>query len=246
MLSVKSKKVLNIVLNVVVYVIFAFVLFLTILVIASGGKGYTSVFGTAFVAVKSDSMDGDHPDSFEKGALLKVKILSDEEKKNLKEGEIITFYDYDIASGQRVLNSHRIVAVENHFDGQISYRTQGDNKEVCPAPDAALRTPDDIIGKVTGKANGIGKVFLWMNTSAGFFVCIVTPSLLVLAYCVYYLVRVIREEKKKKGKALDSEERERLKQELLEELRAEGKLPAEQAPVEEETTSDKTDEESEN
>jgi len=240
----KTKKVLNIVVNTVVYVIFAIVLFLTIMIIASGGKGYTSFFGTAFVAVQSDSMDGDKEDSFAKGALLTVDILDEEEKAELKVGDIVTFYDSDIIQGKRVLNSHRIVEITEAF-GSTVYVTRGDK---AGATNDAPKKAEDIVGLVTGHADGIGNVSLWLNSSTGFLVCVVIPSFLILAYCVYNLIRTVRV----KNGETEEEKKERLKQELLEELRAEGKLtdteeqqetqepapasseaPAEEAPAEE-------------
>ena len=215
-LQPKTKKILKIVLNVVVYVIFALVLLLTVLVIASGKKGYTSMFGTAFVAVETDSMDGNRDDSFKKGALLKVKVLKDEEKLALKEGDIISFYD--LIDGKRVINSHRIVEVWG--EGEVTvFRTQGD-KEGAPV-DSTSRTLDDVIGKVKSHSNGTGKFFLFLRSTAGFVVCVILPCLLLVGYCVYDFVKAILEQKKKEK----TDDKERLKQELLEELRAEGKIP---------------------
>ena len=229
-LSDKTKKVWNVILNVIAYASFALVLVLAVSIIVSGRKGYSSFFGTAFVAVESDSMDGDEKDSFSKGTLLKIKILSDEEKKNLKEGDVITFYDDNVIPGRRVLNSHRIVTVSDNF-GEITFITKGDNNEVA---DSAFRSLGDIVGKVTGRTKGLGNVVVFLHSSTGFFLCVVTPSLLLLAYCIWYLIRVVREERKQKR----GDDRDRLKRELLKELRAEGKLPPEEtAPKEEAETS---------
>lgn len=220
-LSDKTKKVWNVVLNVFAYAIFAFVLVLAVSIIVSGKKGYVNLFGTALVAVESDSMDGEEQDSFAKGTLLKIKILSDEEKKSLQAGDVITFYDENIVPGRRVLNSHRIVSKSENF-GEVTFITKGDNNELA---DGGFRSLGDVVGKVTGRTNGLGNVVIFLHSSAGFFLCVVTPSLLLLAYCVWYLVRVVREERKRKN----GDDRDKLKQELLEELRAEGKLPAESA-----------------
>lgn len=214
----KTKKILKIVLNVIVYVLFALILLLTVLIVSSNGKGYTSLFGTAFVTVESDSMDGDREDSFKEGALLKLEILSYEEKLELKEGDIISFYDN--VSGHQFVNSHRIIEVRGEANG-TSFVTQGD-KAGAPV-DSTPRRVEEVIGKVVGHTNGIGKVFQFIRTTAGFVVCIVLPCLLLVAYCVYDLVRIIREQKK----ADKEKSKEQLKQELLQELRAEGKIPSE-------------------
>ena len=52
----KTKKILNIVVNVVVIAILVVVAFIAVSIILSGNKGYTEFFGHARVAVQSDSM----------------------------------------------------------------------------------------------------------------------------------------------------------------------------------------------
>ena len=214
----KTKKILKIVLNVCVYVLFALILLLVILIVASSGKGYTSLFGTAFVAVESDSMDGNEKDSFQKGALLKIDILSEEEKNELKEGDIISFYE--TVNGRRIINSHRIVEVWNKDESTV-FITKGD-KEGAPV-DSRSRRSEDVIGKVVGHTDGLGNVFLFMRTSTGFVVCILLPCLLLVSYCIYDLVHAVRVQKKVEKQS----EKEKLKEELLQELRAEGKIPFE-------------------
>ena len=209
----KTKKILKILLNIAVYVLFALILLLTVFIVASGNKGYTSIFGTAYVAVESDSMNGDREDSFQKGALLKLDILSDDEKLKLKEGDIISFYD--TIGGKRVINSHRIVEVWGEGSSRV-FVTQGDKMS---SPDISRRNLNDVIGKVKSHTNGLGNLFLFIRTGAGFAVCIILPCLLLIGYCVYDLVRAVREQKK--------ENKEQLKEELLKELRAEGKIPPE-------------------
>ncbi len=215
-MKAKTKKIFKIVLNVVVCVLFGLVLLLTVLIVSSGGKGYTSLFGTAFVTVESDSMDGDRKDSFKEGALLKIEILSYEEKLELVEGDIISFYDN--VSGHRFVNSHRIVEVWGEGNGTV-FITQGDKAD---APvDETPRRIEEVIGRVSGHTNGIGKVFQFIRTTTGFVVCIILPCLVLLGYCIYDVVRIVLEQKK----AEKSKDKERLKEELLEELRAEGKIP---------------------
>ena len=214
----KAKKILKIVLNVCVYVFFALILLLVILIVSSGGKGYTSLFGTAFVAVESDSMAGSEKDSFQRGALLKIDILSEMEKYELKEGDIISFYE--TVNGRRIINSHRIVDVWNKGASTV-FITKGD-KEGAPV-DSHSRRFEDVIGKVTACTDGLGNVFLFIRTGTGFVVCILLPCLLLVSYCVYDLVHTVRMQKN----AEKESDKEKLKEELLKELRAEGKIPFE-------------------
>lgn len=219
-MKAKAKKTLKIVLNVVIYVLFALILVLTVIIVSSGGKGYTSIFGTAFVTVETGSMDGDREDSFKEGALLKLDILSYEEKLELTEGDIISFYDN--VSGHTFINSHRILEVRGEGNG-TEFITKGDN---AAEPDPAPRRIEEVIGRVTGHTNGIGRVFQFIRTTAGFVVCIVLPCLLLLGYCIYDFVKIILEQKRVER----AKSKEQLKEELLEELRAEGKIPGKTEP----------------
>ena len=215
----RNKKVINIVVNVIVAIILVFVFILTLNIILSGDKGYTSIFGTAYVSVESNSMKGDKADNFQKGDLLKIKILDEEEKKNLQPGDVITFWDNTIVDNQLVLNSHRIIKVEKQSDGSVRYETKGDNNLDA---DKMLIPDVTIVGIYEGKIGGLGNVVSWFHSSTGFFVCIVLPAFLIVAYFAFNLVMVLRE----RNKVSDETNKERLRQELLEELRAEGKLSA--------------------
>lgn len=213
----RNKKVINIVVNVIVAIILVFVFILTLNIILSGDKGYTSIFSTAYVSVESNSMKGDKADNFQKGDLLKIKILDEEEKKNLQPGDVITFWDNTIVDNQLVLNSHRIIKVEKQSDGSVRYETKGDNNLDA---DKMLIPDVTIVGIYEGKIGGLGNVVSWFHSSTGFFVCIVLPAFLIVAYFAFNLVMVLRE----RNKVSDETKKERLRQELLEELRAEGKL----------------------
>jgi signal peptidase len=213
----KSKKILSIIVNVVVGVILIFVAFITVNIIASGGKGYTSLFGTAFVSVESNSMKGDGEDNFEKGDMLVIRVLSDEQKNDLQVGDIITFYDN--INGTKALNTHRIVSVVSNG----VYRTAGDNNvgdngEVTW--DSTYRYTDAIVGIYRGKVPVLGSVISFFHTTAGFFVCIVLPALLIVAYCAFNLVRAIRDSRKSE----EHDKKQQLKEEILRELQAEGRL----------------------
>ena len=200
----RNKKVINIVVNVIVAIILVFVFILTLNIILSGDKGYTSIFGTAYVSVESNSMKGDKADNFQKGDLLKIKILDEEEKKNLQPGDVITFWDNTIVDNQLVLNSHRIIKVEKQSDGSVRYETKGDNNLDA---DKMLIPDVTIVGIYEGKIGGLGNVVSWFHSSTGFFVCIVLPAFLIVAYFAFNLGMVLRE----RNKVSDETKKERLR-----------------------------------
>ena len=252
-LSPKAKRIINIVVDVVVAVILAFALILAVSTIVSKKKGYdqyTEIFGSAYLAVRSPSMTG----TFNQGDLIKIKTVKGSEASELDVGAVITFRTRFRQNDKIVLNTHRIVEVVEE-GGVKKYRTQGDNRETNPVPDAELVEIGDVVGIYQGKASGIGHVFLFMQTSTGFFVCVVLPTLLIVVYCAVNLVLVIRKEKKKQtAEAIvaKEDERERIRQELLAEMQANGAPNAEETeeadvpesqPQEDPTAEEPTDEE---
>lgn len=236
-MSEKTKKIINIVVDVIVAIILAFVLILAISSISSKAKGYdgyTEIFGKAYIAVASDSMEGDNEDSFSKGDLIVIRLLSDDEKYHLEEGQVITFRTNQITNDDTyVLNSHRIIEAEARPDGNVyQYTTKGDNNS---SADSSAVSASDIVGVYEGKAGGIGYMFLFMESSTGFFVCVVLPSLLVVVYFAVNLIVVVCREKKAQAVAANEareqelegakkqavdEERERMRAEILAELQA--------------------------
>ena len=239
-MNTKTKKIVNIIVNVVVVIILAFVLIITLSMIFSRGKGYTEMFGKTRIAVISDSMDGPKPEGvdsskpagFKKGDLITVKILENSEKGNIQEGDIITFYFWEGA--ERKINTHRVIKVEQ-FGNNYQFRTQGDNP-LAPVDENPVLARN-VIGIYTGqKIGGLGGVITFIRSSAGFFVFIVIPSFIIVAYFTVNLILTIK--KSKKEAALQAagvtDEKELMKQQLLQELIAEGKVSADavQTPAE--------------
>ena len=240
----KNSKIFNIVINVIVGIILVMALLVTINNITSKKQGYTSMFGTAYMVVQSQSMDGPIPDEykniegiqagFKKDDLVKVKVLKDADKSKLKEGDIISFRIEvsDSRGGTTVIiNSHRIVEVDVTSSGAVRYRTQGDNRGTNPDVDPYWVNSSDIsgnglycvIGIVSGNAGVIGHVLNFFNTSTGFLVCIVIPSFLVVLFFAYDLIKEILRLRKVGA----VEEKAKYEEELLAKLRAQGvQIPA--------------------
>lgn len=238
----KRDKIINIVVNVVVVVILVVALLVTINNITSKKQGYTSMFGTAYMVVQTESMNAPKPaeypdalDGFAPGDLLSVKILSDKEKYSLKEGDIISFFvrAYEGNEEVRIINSHRIVKVTPKYDENgnivdVAFETKGDNNEykdnyVITANKGASEYYY-VIGKVKGNAGPIGHVLNFFNTSNGFLAFIVIPSFLIVIYCAFNLIREILKVKKA-GAAADKAKYE---EELIARLRAQGiQIPSE-------------------
>ena len=113
------------------------------------------IFGVAPLAVTSGSMDGSEEDSFPEGALIFVRIFSEEEKQSLKIGDVVTFRAADNA-----YVTHRIVSKTGN-----AVITQGDANNTQDSP----ITEGDIVGKVVSVWRGFGSVVNFLQTPLGLF-----------------------------------------------------------------------------
>lgn len=164
------------------------------------------IFGIAPLAVTSGSMEGERSGSFNKGALIFVKLLDEDGKNALTEGDVITFKSADI------FITHRIVSVSRNESGQaVSFVTQGDANA---ATDGAIPV-GNVVGKCVGSAAGLGEFAIFLQTPVGILVFVGIP---VLLYIVYDVLRIflynrrVKEDKSKDKKLMEKDaEIERLR-----------------------------------
>ena len=202
----KVKKILGTVANVLIWVFVVLSLLTTVLVFAAQGSedGVPAIFGKSLITIETKSME----DTYKVGDLVFMKKLSDEDKLNLKVGDIITFRtSVDINGDGKIgdINTHRI---HEHEEGSTIFVTKGDNN---PNPDnvATSNTPaytvhtSDIIGicKENGRIAGLGAVLGFLRSSLGFFLCIVLPLILFFLYELYNFIMVVVKERAKKAPA---------------------------------------------
>lgn len=201
------KKVLKITANVLVWIILILALLVTIMVFSSGrNNGVANLLGYIPMTVESDSMKP----TFKKDDLIICKEVDD--VYALQEGDVITFWT--IIDGQRVKNTHRIVAI-NEIDNTRSFVTRGDNN---PQDDTVPASANDIIGKWTDvKLGGFGKVMNFLRTKTGFFICIVIPMAVFFLVELYKFIVTLVELKKPD---LTDEDEEEIKKRAIEEYLA--------------------------
>lgn len=243
------KKVVYIVLNVLFY---AFIIFLLAFAIANiSAKKHNnipSIFGYGFMAVASDSMEGNKEDSFKVGDLIIVRMPNEKRIDNLvAEESIVTYYD----DSKGVLVTHRLVDIIGEGTTAI-YVTQGDKVEL-DNPSANYAPGDDdlylcethydneILAIYSSKIKGVGKVLAFLQTKAGFGLCIVLPTALLLIFEAYLLIKNLFEINRQKltqeleAKGLNQnanfdpeEEKRRIREELLAEMRKEQEMKAQE------------------
>lgn len=224
------KNALKIVGNVLFYSLIVLLLLFSISNLSiKSNRDIANVLGRGFLPVISDSMEGNNSDSFDKGSLVLVKLLSDSEKHELEVGDVITFYDLNLLA----LNTHRVVHITSNY-----VVTQGDKAAaIAPYVDGGnntgvqyeIVTYENIKAIRTGDIAGIGSAISYLQTPVGFALFVILPVVLLLAYQGYVLTKTLLAVNREKIEAqhagekeqLLESEKERIRKELLEELKKE-------------------------
>ena len=174
----KENKILNTVVNIILVLVILFAIFVGYSAYATKvGSGVPSVFGIRVFSIQSDSM----LPTFAKGDLAIDKAVSN--PKSLKKGDIITFWT--VIQGERVLNTHRIVQVDD-YGTYVSFTTKGDNNTI---EDSMTVHQSEVVGKYLFRIPKLGSFLDFLQTSKGFMICIVIP---VALFFIYYLVQFFR------------------------------------------------------
>ena len=216
----------KIALNVIFYLLILLVLLFSISNIRAKNKNdqIPNIFGKGYLNVLSDSMTGDNKDSFNVGDMIIVNVANDKKISKLVVGDIVTFYDSNLASNKgagTALNTHRIVYIGKNTEGTTIYYTMGDKiakninfnanslanmteQEVNETFDRLghsqyqVFTASAIRGIYSGKWSGFGKTIQTINNH--FIAIIIVPVAILLVFEIGVLVLNImraREEKLK-------------------------------------------------
>jgi len=145
-----------------------------------------SIGGVFPMIVLTDSM---YP-QIKSGDLIICNTLEPEE---VQEGDVISFFD-PMGSGTSVV-THRVLEVLEE-DGQLSYRTKGDNNN---AEDQVLVPEKNLVGIYRSRVPGLGNVAMFMQTTPGLILCVVCPVLLMVGY------DMLRRKKYEKAKQQDTD-----------------------------------------
>ena len=262
-----TKKILNIALKVITWLLVAFTVFMmifTVVTVTTVDKNERSIFGIKFYIVKTDSMslsenNKDMDVHFNAGDIVVIKNADD--PRSLQAGDVIAFLSTNSVSyGETV--THMIREVKTNSEGRvIGYVTYGTN---TGTDDEALVEPEYVLGVYTGKLTGVGNFFAFVKSTPGYIVCILVPFLLLILYNGVNVIRLFRQYKREQMEAMQAEkdkleaeraENQRMMQELmalkaqLEQKGGEGSPTAEPAsevsPVEEVTTNETVETKSE-
>ena len=227
----KTKKVLSIIANVLMWAFIVFSVVITIFAFSaqSSADGIPTIGGKVISPVLSPSMSP----TFNKGDIILSRKLADAEKYSLEVGQIITYKADLDGDGTPEINTHRIVEVITTSGGFTEYRTKGDNNQ---AVDNYLVSFSDVISVFDEKKDtriaGLGSVINFLLQPTGFFIVIVIPLIIFFLFEIVMFVRKIMEVKNAGKKQITVEDEELIKQKAIEEYIRSQQKAAEEAKQE--------------
>lgn len=220
----KTNRIINGVVNVVLIVAIVLAAVCTyVSFVSSSGNGVPNIFGIRPFSIQTDSM---YP-VLNAGDLIIDTAVRD--TSTLQVGDIVTYWT--VINGERVLNTHRITEIYDG-GGYYIFATKGDNNTVG---DALTVHESEIVGKYKWKIPGLGKVFDYLQTSTGFLLVVVLPVFLFFIYHLIQFFRVLFEYQNVKNRIKYEQERGRTEDLIeLQRLRAEKEKAEARAAMEEE------------
>jgi len=215
-----SIRILKITLNTLFYLVILMLLIFSIANIKlKKVNDIANIFGIGFLSVQSESMEGNLPDSFFKGDLIIVKMINEKNIDELKELDVVTFFDLNINQ----FNTHRIIRMEDEEGVMI---TKGDANSTEDDPISI----DQVLAKHITTIKGLGKTLDRLQEPSGFALYIILPVAIILLIEGFFLTkniiqinRIKMEEKYAKEKESAKQtlelEKEKMRKELLKELK---------------------------
>ena len=214
----KVKKVANIVGNTLIWLFVILSLVITVMVFTAQASSddIPALFGKSLLTIQTSSMEK----TYNAGDMVFMTKLSDEEKMDLKAGDIITYHAPIDINGDGMIgdiNTHRIVS---HDPATGVIITKGDNNHFQDNEGSNPYTihRNDVIGLCTddGKLSGLGGVIDFLRSRLGFFVCIILPLILFFIFELYNFISILVSEKAKKA-PVAKETEEEIKRRAIEE-----------------------------
>ena len=194
----KREKVLNLVKNIVTWVVVAVAVFMMIFTVISAttlNRNDRSLFGLKIYKVLSDSMKAT---DFAAGDLVFVKEV---DPATLKEGDIVSYISQNTENfGETV--THKIRRLTTDADGNAGFVTYGTTTDT---DDEKIVTYPFVVGKYQFHIPKLGYFFDFLRTTPGYIVCILIPFLLLILSQGLTSVRLFRQYKSEQNAALEEE-----------------------------------------
>lgn len=114
-----------------------------------------------------------------------VIVAKRTDTKDLKKGDVITFYSNDNRF-YGVTVTHRIIEVIDAEKG--IFRTQGDANNIA---DEALTIKENIVGKVIMRIPQLGRIQFFVSSKGGWLLVILIPCLAVISYDIVKIFKLV-------------------------------------------------------
>lgn len=142
--------------------------------------GTPEVAGFQLKTVLSGSMEPE----IQTGSVIAVKTLQEQEKNDLKVGDVITFMEKE-----NKLVTHRIIEVKQTVDGSL-YTTKGDNNN---GPDREAVLAANVVASYEGfTVPYIGYIASFAQSPNGALAFLVLPGILMVGYSLITITLAIR------------------------------------------------------
>lgn len=192
------KKVINIVKNILVWLVVILavgMMIFTIISVTTFNRNDRHLFGYRAYVVTSDSMS---KTDFDAGDLILVKNV---DPATLKEGDIITYMSQNPESFGETI-THKIRSITKDANGNPGFITYGTTTDT---DDATIVTYPYVLGKYEKAIPNIGTFFTFLKTTQGYFVCIFIPFMLLILYQGLNCIRLFRRYKREQLQEMEAE-----------------------------------------
>lgn len=215
----KAWKTIRNVLVILVAVLAVCMMLFTIVSVATFDRADRSLFGCRAFIVMSDSIKAT---DFASGDLIFVKQVDPD---TLQPGDIIAYTSQNAESYGETI-THKIRQRTTTEDGEPGFITYGTTTDT---DDEAVVTYPAILGRYVRRLPGVGRFFLFLKTTPGYIVCILTPFVLLILLEGVHCMRLFAQYKKMQQAERDRlkaerEETQQMKQQLMEMMEKIGKL----------------------
>ena len=215
----KAWKTIRNVLVILVAVLAVCMMLFTIVSVATFDRADRSLFGCRAFIVMSDSIKAT---DFASGDLIFVKQVDPD---TLQPGDIIAYTSQNAESYGETI-THKIRQRTTTEDGEPGFITSGTTTDT---DDEAVVTYPAILGRYVRRLPGVGRFFLFLKTTPGYIVCILTPFVLLILLEGVHCMRLFAQYKKMQQAERDRlkaerEETQQMKQQLMEMMEKIGKL----------------------
>lgn len=219
----KAWKTIRNVLVILVAVLAVCMMLFTIASVATFDRADRSLFGCRAFIVMSDSIKAT---DFASGDLIFVKQVDPD---TLQPGDIIAYTSQNAESYGETI-THKIRQRTTTEDGEPGFITYGTTTDT---DDEAVVTYPAILGRYVRRLPGVGRFFLFLKTTPGYIVCILTPFVLLILLEGVHCMRLFAQYKKMQQAEqqaerdrlkAEREETQQMKQQLMEMMEKIGKL----------------------